>query len=314
MDAQTLDNIRIEMGGPWENLLAAMLALMMFAVALGLRPSHFAFFKTDPKHYFAGVLTQIIGLPLLTLGLVWVLHPLPSLALGMIVVACCPGGNVSNLLTLFGRGNTALSVSMTATSSLAAAFLTPISVLFWLSLYPPTAHLLQSIHLDAVRFLEQSLLILVLPILSGMALAYKFPKRAKRLQKPLALIGGLSMLAIVLFGFWKYRDLIPQLALLVIPLVVIHNALAFALGYLVGRLTKADIPTRRAMTFEIGIQNSGLGFVILVTQLAGLGGAAVLVGMWGLWHMIGGGFVALLFRLADVKNEKQKNRRAYVGD
>ena len=305
MDAQTLDNLRINMGGPWENALAFMLALMMFAVALGLRPAHFAFFKTDPKHYLAGVATQIIGLPLLTLGLVWVLQPLPSLALGMIVVACCPGGNVSNLFTLFGRGNTALSVSLTATSPLAAAFITPISILFWLSLYPPTEHILKTIHFDAGRFLSQSLLILVLPILSGMALAHKFPRRAKAWQKPLALIGGLSMLAIVLFGFWKYRDLIPRLASLVIPLVILHNASAFALGWLVGRLTKADQPTRRALTFEIGIQNSGLGFVILVTQLAGLGGAAVLVGMWGLWHMIGGACVAFLFRLADIKNKHQ---------
>ncbi len=303
MDSIALDQLTIEMGGPWEILLAAMLALMMFAVALGLKPASFTFLKTNPKHYFVGVLAQIIGLPLLTLGLVWVLHPLPSLALGMILVACCPGGNVSNIITLFARGNTALSVSLTATSSLAAAFLTPVSIVFWLSLYPPTQSLLQTIDFNAVGFLVQTLLILAVPIFLGMMTVHYAPERARRIQKPLALASALSLFVVVLFGFWQYRELIPQIAGLVIPLVVLHNALAFALGYFSGLLTKADAPTRRALCIEVGIQNSGLGFVILLTQLSGLGGAAVLVGVWGLWHLIGGSFVALLFRLAEKRQK-----------
>ena len=299
MDAQTLNNIKLEMGGPWEIVLAASLAAMMFAVALGLRPSHFAFFKTDPKHYIAGVAAQIIGLPLITLTLVYILHPIPSLALGMILVACCPGGNVSNILTMFARGNTALSVSMTATSSLAAAFITPISILFWLSLYPPTREILTTIHFNAVGFLLQTLFILALPILLGMAVAHKRPGLAEKIQKPLA-IGAVSLMMImIIIGFYKYRALIPALAVMVIPLVVIHNASALALGYLSGRLTKADIPTRRAMTFEVGVQNSALGFVILVTQLDGLGGAAILTGLWGLWHLVGGWTMVTAFRAAD---------------
>ncbi len=308
MEQNTLDNIKIEMGGQWEFLLAFMLALMMFAVALGLRTEHFAFFKKDPKHYIAGVMAQIIGLPLLTILLVYILRPAPSLALGMIIVASCPGGNVSNIFTLFARGNTALSVSLTATSSLAAALITPISILFWLSLYPPTADLLQDIDFDVVRFLIQTLLILALPIISGMVFAHYYPKQANRLQKPLAVIGGLSMVLIVLFGFWKYRNLIPPLASMVMPLVVLHNAAAFLLGFFSGVITKADKPTRRALTFEIGLQNSALGFVILATALSGLGGAMVLVGLWGLWHIIGGGFVTLIFRQADkIKNKRGKN-------
>jgi len=299
MDAQALNNINIEMGGPWEVVLAAMLALMMYAVALGLKPANFAFFKTDPKHYLAGVFAQIVGLPLLTLGLVYLMNPIPSLALGMILVACCPGGNISNILTLFGRGNTALSVSMTATSSLAAAFITPVSILFWLSLYPPTRELLTTINFDVVAFLLQTLFILALPIVLGMATARKTPNLAKRLQKPLAITAVSIMMLMIVIGFYKYRDLIPLAATLVVPLVVIHNAGALLLGYLSGLLTRADVPTRRAMTFEVGIQNSALGFVILVTQLNGLGGAAVLVGMWGLWHLVGGWAIVGAFRFAD---------------
>ncbi len=304
LNQMNIDLISIEMGGPWEAVLAAMLAVMMFAVALGLRPAHFAFFKTDPKHYLAGVLAQILGLPLLTLGLVYLLNPLPSLALGMILVAACPGGNISNILTLFARGNTALSVSLTATSSLAAAFITPISILFWLSLYPPTRALLTSINFDVWGFLLQTLFILALPILLGMLVAHKAPKLAGRIQKPLAIISASLLILLILFGFFKYRDLIPQIFLMVVPLVMIHNACALGLGYVSGLITRADKPTRRALTFEVGIQNSALAFVILVTQISGLGGAAVLVATWGLWHIIAGGAIIGIFKLSDKKQNR----------
>ena len=280
-------------------VLMAMLALMMFAVALGLKPVHFSFFKTDPKHYFAGVIAQIIGLPLLTLGIVFLFKPAPSLALGMILVSCCPGGNISNLLALFARANTALSVSMTATSSLAAALLTPISILFWSSLYPPTRQLLTEIDFDAISFLLQTLLILALPIFLGMLMVWRAPALAAKLQRPLGLIGAGVMVIIIVAGFWQYRGIIPKFFLLVFPLVIFHNAAALGLGYITGLVTSADVPTRRALTFEVGIQNSALGFIILVTQISGLGGAAAITGMWGLWHIVGGGFMVFMFRLRD---------------
>ncbi len=308
MDIEGLNNLNLDMGGPWEAVLAAMLALMMFAVALGLKPSQFAFFKTDPKHYLAGVLAQIIGLPLLTLGLVYVLNPLPSLALGMILIACCPGGNISNIMSMFGRANTALSVSMTATSSLAAAFITPLSILFWLSLYPPTQALLTTINFDVVAFLLQTLFILALPIVLGMVVAQKAPGFAAKIRKPLAMIAIIIIMFMIIIGFYKYREIIPLTAKFVIPLVVIHNALGLSLGYFIGLLTRADIPTRRALTFEVGIQNSALGFVILITQLEGLGGAAVITGMWGLWHLVSGWTMVGAFRHVD-KIQKNKNRR-----
>ena len=303
MDAEALNNITIDMGGPWKLMLAAMLALMMFAVALGLKPEQFRFFKTDPKHYFAGVLAQIIGLPILTLGLVYLLNPIPSLALGMILVACCPGGNVSNIMAMFGRGNTALSVSMTATSSLAAAFITPISILFWVSFYQPTRDLLTTISFDVVSFLVQTLCILAIPIVLGMAVAWKAPILAARIQKPLATISVTILMVIIVIGFYSYRELIPRTVRIIAPLVILHNACALALGYISGVLTKANVPTRRAMTFEVGIQNTGLGFVILVTQLNALGGAALLTAIWGLWHFVSGWVMVSIFRLADRRQQ-----------
>jgi len=299
MDINTLDNMVFDLGAKSEPILMAMLALMMFAVALGLKPAHFSFFKTDPKHYLTGVFAQIIGLPLLTLGIVFLLQPAPSLALGMILVSCCPGGNISNLLVLFARGNTALSVSMTATSSLAAAFITPVSILFWSSLYTPTRQLLTEINFDVVSFLLQTLLILALPIALGMLAVWRAPTFAAKAQKPLGLVGALVMVIIIVGGFWSYREIIPKIFLLVFPLVVFHNAAALGLGYLSGVITRANTATRRALTFEVGIQNSALGFIILMTQISGLGGAAAITGLWGLWHLVGGGFMVFMFRLRD---------------
>ena len=299
MNGAELDSIQLELGAGAEVAMMLMLALMMFAVALGLRREHFAFFKTNPKVYFAGVVAQIIGLPALTLLLCFILSPLPSVALGMILVACCPGGNVSNLLALFGRADTALSVSLTATSSLAAAVLTPLSILFWSGLYPPTKALLTEIDFDVASFLIQTLIILALPLLLGMVCAALTPKLAAKLQKPLAAIGGVGLAVIIIGALIKFGDVILQLGAGIIVLVIVHNGLAFLLGYISGVVTKANTAQRRALTFEVGIQNSGLGIVILLTQLGGLGGAAVIAGLWGTWHIIAGLALVAIFKFND---------------
>lgn len=299
MDKASIDQLVIDMGAGSEFIMSLTLAAMMFAVALGLRPRHFSFFKTAPAPYFTGVVAQILGLPLLTLGLVYVLAPMPSIALGMIIVACCPGGNISNLFVLFARGNTALSVSLTATSSLLAAFITPISILFWSGLYPPTRDLLHRIDFNALGFLTQTVLILGVPIVLGMAVVQIAPSLSRWLQKPLGALAALTLLCVIIFAFYKYRDLIPKLAGLIIPIVVLHNGLALGLGYFAGVISGGNRAARRALCFEIGIQNSGLGFVILVTQLSGLGGAAAVTGMWGLWHMVAGAILVFGFRIWD---------------
>lgn len=299
MNASEIDNIQLDLGTSSELAMMLMLSLMMFAVALGLRKQHFAFFKTNPKVYFAGVLAQTIGLPALTVLLCMLFNPQPSIALGMILIACCPGGNTSNLLALFGRADTALSVSLTATSSVAAALLTPISILFWSGLYPPTAALLTEINLDAVSFLIQTLIILALPLCLGMALGHFAPALATKLQKPLAAIAGIGLGIIIIGALVKFGPILLQIGIWILALVILHNGLAFLLGYLSGLAAKANVRQRRALTFEVGIQNSGLGIVILLTQLGGLGGAAAVAGLWGTWHIVGGLILVGIFQMND---------------
>ena len=299
MDAELLDSITLDLGGGSELALALILSLMMFAVALGLRTEHFRFFKDNPKIYFAGVLAQIIGLPALTLLICYIVNPPASVALGMILIACCPGGNTSNLLALFGRANTALSVSLTATSSLAAAFITPISIIFWSQLYPPTATLLTEINLDKWSFLQNTMMILALPLLLGMLIARFAPTLSAKLQKPLSALAGIGLIVIIIGACLQYLPIFFQLGIAIFALVIAHNGLAFLMGFMAGILTKADTASRRALTFEVGIQNSGLGIVILLTQLGGLGGAGVVAGLWGTWHIIAGLLLVAVFRWND---------------
>ena len=304
MKPSDIDSFQLELGGGGEAGLAAAIAIMMFAVALSLRIEHFRFFKSQPSIYLAGVIGQIIGLPLLTLGLCFLINPIPSVALGMILVSCCPGGSVSNILALFGRANTALSISLTATSSLFAAVLTPISILFWSSLYPPTNNLLTEINLDVVSFLSQTLIILALPLIIGMLIAHFAPRLAGKLQKPLATLGAGLLMLVIIVATWQFAPVYIALGLGLVGLVIIHNSCAFLLGYIFARLAKADIPSRRAITLEVGIQNSGLGLVILLTQLNGLGGAGAIAGAWGVWHIIGGSALVALFRWQDRQRGK----------
>ncbi|MCA9687843.1 MAG: bile acid:sodium symporter, partial [Myxococcales bacterium] len=164
MNADSLDQLTITLSPLSQTMLAAAIIIMIFAIALGLKTEHFSFLKTDPKLFWGGLAAQLIGLPAMTLLLVTIMAPPPSIALGMIVVAACPGGNVSNFMTWSARGDTAYSVSLTAGSSVVAAFWTPAAILFWSELYPPTAALLDTIDFNRISFVLQTTVMLALPL------------------------------------------------------------------------------------------------------------------------------------------------------
>ena len=299
MDAATLDQLTVALDPRAQVLLAAGIVIMMFAIALGLRPEHFAFLRKDPLHFWGGLAAQIIALPAMTVGLAAILQPAPSIALGMIVVAACPGGNVSNFMTYAARGDTAYSVSLTAGSSVIAALWTPAAILLWSSLYPPTADLLAAIAFDRISFVMQTTLMLAAPLGLGMGAAYVRPDIAEKIRKPFALFGAVLIAAVIVYGtidFWPI--LIGGWALIMTP-VILHNAAAFALGAGAGRLLAASKAQRRSLTFEVGIQNAGLAIVLLIAQLQGLGGAAAIAAVWGVWHFVSGGAMVAFYRYLD---------------
>lgn len=299
MNPESLDQLTIALTPASQGLLAAAIIIMIFAIALGLRPEHFSFLRTDPKLFWGGLAAQLIGLPAMTLGLVMILNPHPSIALGMIVVAACPGGNVSNFMTWSARGDTAYSVSLTAGSSVVAAIWTPAAILFWSQLYPPTAALLDAIDFNRTSFIIQTTFMLAAPLALGMVCAKFFPAAAEKFRKPLALFGAAMLAVVVINGAWRLvTELLPAWALILIP-VMLHNGAAFALGALSGRLLGASTPRRRTLAFEVGIQNAGLAIVLLLAQLKGLSGAAAIAAVWGVWHFFSGGVMIALYRYID---------------
>ena len=143
------------------------------------------------------------------------------------------------------------------------------------------------------------MMILAVPLLLGMLIARFAPTLSAKLQKPLSALAGIGLIVIIIGACLQYLPIFFQLGIAIFALVIAHNGLAFLMGFMAGVLTKADTPSRRALTFEVGIQNSGLGIVILLTQLGGLGGAGVVAGLWGTWHIIAGLLLVAVFRWND---------------
>lgn len=294
-----IDDFSLELGRVSEVGLVVALFILMLSVALSLSPSDFVLLKRSPRSFFLGALLQMVALPMLTLALCFAVQPSASMALGMILVSCCPGGNMSNILVLLARGNVALSVSLTASSSAMAVFITPLAILFWSGLYPPTASLLTVIAFNPWSFLLQTSLVLLLPLLLGMLINYLYPLCAKQAQKPLVIVSTVAMLVIIVVGVSKYWGFFMVIGFAVLGLVVLHNAFAFLLGYMSARLLNLPKADQRTLTFETGIQNSGLAIVILFTQLGSLGGAVAVAGLWGVWHIVAGLALVVTFVLND---------------
>jgi len=260
----------------------------MFGIALDTRVADFRRVLRMPGAMAAGIAAQFLVLPAVTFVLTLLLRPGPSIALGMILVACCPPGNVSQLLTHRAGGNVALSVSMTALSNALAIVLMPLNFAFWGALHPTAAPLLREIALDPVEVGLHIVAIIGIPFVLGILCAEKLPRLTQRIRRPARI---LSFLFLVLFilgavaGNWRYfLDYVG----LVLLAVALHDALAFATGWTCARLSGLADYDRRAVTIEVGIRNAGLGLVLIFSFFGGLGGMAVVAGVWGFWDILAG--------------------------
>jgi len=304
MEPTGADALYVELSGGFRLAMSASLVVMMFTVALGLKIADFKALKSEPRPVIIGAIAQILGLPLLTLGLIYLLGPVPSVALGMIVVACCPGGNVSNALTMFGRGDTAYSVSLTAISSVSAALITPVSILFWSALYAPTNALVGTLDISPWPFITQTVALLAFPLAMGMLMSEKKPELAARLRTALSPVALAILFGLILVGGYTNRDVLFATDHGLFPVVLMHNGLAFAMGGLTAWVFGMSMARRRSLTFEVGIQNAGLGLLILLSQFDGVGGAVAVTGLWSIWHIAAGFVVVALFRSYDWAQSK----------
>ncbi len=297
--AAEIDAVRISMDGPGTLGVALGIFLIMFGVALGLRLDDFRALTHHPRRFLVGFGAQVIGLPLATFLLVLLLKPIPSIALGMMVVAACPGGSVSNLFTHLSRGDVAYSVTLTAISSLAAALLTPTLILFWTNAYGPTAALLNELPFDARSFVIQTTLLLALPLALGMSVRAKAEQTALKLRPYMTRAGGAVLAILVFYGAVRLTPVLWPVLGVIGGLAILHNAVAFGMGWLAGRFIDPSPAARRTLIFEVGVQNVGLALVILLAQLEGLGGAMAMAAIWGSWHLIAGCVLVTLYRRHD---------------
>ncbi|MDZ7599771.1 MAG: bile acid:sodium symporter family protein [Hoeflea sp.] len=296
-----IDAVRLNFSPESLTLLNAILSIVMFSIALDLRVSDFHALMRAPKALVTGLVSQFLVLPALTFAMLSLTNPQPSIALGLILVAACPGGNISNFITHRAGGNAALSVSMTGVATVSAILFTPLNVAFWGNLYQPTRELLRETTLDPVSIAITVFFMLILPLILGIVLNTKRPALAARIRKPMQSLSMVIFIGFIVLALAANWSFFLGYVAAVAGLVVLHNGLALAGGYLTATLAGLSDYDRRAITIETGIQNSGLGLVLIFAFFGGLGGMAVAAAFWGIWHAISGLALASLWSRSEAR-------------
>ena len=300
MDPTAIDQVRLNFNPQALFIINVSIGLMMFGVALDLKLADFKRIAAAPKAPAIGLVAQFVLLPALTFLLTMVLDIHPSMALGMILVAACPGGNLSNLMTYLARGNTAISISMTAVSTIAAIVMTPLNLAVWGKLNPDTAPILETVSLSPADIFVTVFVILGIPLTAGLIASRLFPGLVERVRRPFKIFSLVFFFAIVAGALIANGQIFVDYIGVVAFVVFLHNAIALNLGYWFARLFRLPPRDSRAVSIEVGIQNSALGLVLVFNFFGGLGGMAIVVGWWGIWHIISGLCTVFIFTRRDL--------------
>ena len=283
-------------------VLSAVLATMVFSVALELRLADFARVAQSPRAVVCGLIPQFVLLPVGTWLATLALDLPPNVEAAMILVAACPGGSLSNVITHFGRGNTALSVSISAVASVMALVLTPFNFTWMVATNPATAGWLRELQIDPSGIWWSLLALLALPMALGLWVSQRFPALTAAIRKPLGNFSLLALLAFIALGLLRERQLLNAQIVPQLIIVVLHNAAGLVLGWLCAlafRVTEVD---RRAIMIEGGMQNSGLALGIIAVQFNADLGMVIIASLWGIWHIVSGLTLAVLWRRKDARH------------
>lgn len=286
--AGDIDDVRLNFSPSSLILLNVVLAFLMFGIALDTTVDDFRAVAHMPKAMAVGIGAQFILLPAITFGISVLLGFSASISLGMILVACCPPGAISNVLTYRAKGDVALSVSMTAIANLMAIFLMAINISFWAGIHPEASKILESINVSTLDLLVDLALILGVPFGIGMTVAHRYPGFVVRALPWVRRFSLLALLAFILIAFVSNLDAFWNHIPIVALAVFIHDTLALSLGYGIGAAFRLPERSRRAITYEVGVRNTGLGLGIVFTFFDGLGGMAMVAGWWGIWDIMAG--------------------------
>ena len=313
-----LDAIKVNMNEAGMNAINIVLAFVMFGVALGIKPRTFVDIVKKPQSVILGIICQLVLLPALTFLLTitfknWIS---PMIALGMILVASCPGGNISNFITSLSRGNTELSVSLTAFNTAACIFTTPLNFSFWGGLYLNFAEkrmLLPELEIPFWEIFKTIVILLGIPLILGLLCSQYLPNVTKALKKPMQYLSVAFFIIMVVLTFGNNIDAFMKCIRYIFLIVLVHNLLALGIGFGTGSLFKVPYKDRRTLTIETGIQNSGLGLVLLFNPAifdpviwSANGGMVVITAWWGVWHIISGLTLAYAWK---VKGRKEPDEQ-----
>jgi len=291
MDA--LSNVQINANSDGLIILKICLAFILFSLAIDIKKEDFKVLFSNPKSVIVGCISQIIILPLITFLLILVLKPSASIAMGMLLVAACPCGNMSTYVSYLAKGFIPLSISITAISTLLASITTPFNFYFYASQYAPASALLKEIHISFWYLLGSIILLLLIPLITGILLKHFFPIIIDKINRPIKVIALLLFLAFLIGAFISNRAVFINNISVIFWIVFIQNTLAFFVGYLFPKLFKLPETHCRSISIETGIHNSGLGLILVLAFFNGNGGMALIAAWWGIWHIIAG--MALAF-------------------
>ena len=263
-----------------------LLGVIMFGMGLTLNLHDFKIVFSRPKDVIVGCLAQFTIMPLLAWGLARLFSLNEALALGVVLVGCCPGGTASNVITYLAKGDLALSVGMTGVSTLLAPFMTPL--LTW-------ALAGKSVNVDVAGMLLSILWVVILPIIIGLIVKWIWPKFTEKAIDYLPAVSTLAIAMIVAIVIGANANKLMAGGLIIVIVVVLHNVCGLSLGYLIGRLLRLPEPKKRAISIEVGMQNSGLASSLATLHFAAYPLATIPGAIFSVWHNISGALVARLY-------------------
>ena len=276
-------------------LINPLLGVIMFGMGLTLQPEDFRVVFTRPKDVLLGCLAQFTVMPLLAFALARLFNLDEALTVGVVLVGCCPGGTASNVITYLSKGDLALSVGMTATSTLLSPVLTPFLV--WLLV-------VETVDVNVAGMLLSILWVVILPIVLGLLVRRLWPRVTQEATGYLPAVSTLAICLIVLIVVAANAHKLLSGGLVIVLVVILHNVLGLTVGYLLGGFLKLAPAKRRAISIEVGMQNSGLASSLATLHFASLPMAAIPGAIFSVWHNISGAIVARLF--SHLNDEKQR--------
>lgn len=282
--------------GPYISIL---LGIIMFGMGLTLSANDFKEVLKRPKDVAIGVIGQFIIMPGLAFLLAKGLQLPPEIAVGVILVGCCPGGTSSNVMTFLSKGDVPLSVTITSCTTILAPIVTPALILLLASEWIPV---------DPGNLLISIVQIVIVPIVLGLVVKKLFNKQAQASVKVLPLISIVAIIAIVSAVVSGNQQNIAKTGLLIFAVVILHNVLGYLIGYMFGKMFKMDLSKKKAIAIEVGMQNSGLGAALAAAHFSPL--AAVPSAIFSVWHNISGPILATIFnRMKDEKKTAKNEKR-----